>query len=62
MKSNQGTAKNKKKKKQRQGGWLPIIIIAVVIVIATLFLTVLFVKDFNTIGDLFDFLFKPKTQ
>jgi len=47
-----------KKKKKKKSGWIPIVIIAVVIVFVALLLTVLLVKDFNTLGDLFNFLGK----
>lgn len=47
-----------KKKKRQRTTVLSIIIIAIVIVIATLFITVLVVHDFKTIGDLISFIGK----
>lgn len=45
-----------KKEKKKRYSWLWIIIIAVVIVFVSLLLTVLLVKDFNSLGDLFNYI------
>jgi len=52
----EGVGKEEKEKKKNRYSWLWIIIIAIIIVFVALLLTVLLVKDFNTLGDLFRFI------